>query len=166
MYEAGKVNRLDFYKVKWHLKMYVVVLKVKAILVRNLSSVKHKMQIVSREDAVSIQGLPGPLVAVSALCSRLDQVSRSLLSYEVSEMMGLALFTVKLHIKTRPPLTPLHVISLFYVGTLASLRSLHGPGRPQQHTATPQYPPIKVGGAHPGQVLHFTHRRRRNLRRR
>ena len=43
MYEAGKVIRLDFYKVKWHLKMYVVVLKVKAILVRNLSSVKHKM---------------------------------------------------------------------------------------------------------------------------
>ena len=99
MYGAGKVNRLDFYKVKWHLKMYVVVLKVKAILVMNPSSVKHKMQIVSREDAVGIQGLPGPLVAVSALCSRLDQVSRSLLSYEVSEIMGLALFTVKLHIK-------------------------------------------------------------------
>ena len=75
MYGAGKVNRLDFYKVKWHLKMYVVVLKVKAVPVRNLSSVKHKMQILSREDAAGIQGLPGPLVAVSAFCSRLDQVS-------------------------------------------------------------------------------------------
>ena len=99
MYGAGKVNRLDFYKVKWHLKMYVVVLKVKAVPVRNLSSVKHKMQILSREDAAGTQGLPGPLVAVSALCSRFDQVSRSLLSYEVSEIMGLALFTVKLLIK-------------------------------------------------------------------
>ena len=64
--------------MNWHLKKYVVVLKGKAILVTNPSSVKHKMQIVSREDAVGIQGLPGPLVAVSALCSRFDQVSRSL----------------------------------------------------------------------------------------
>ena len=99
MYEADKVNKLDLYKVNRHLKMYVVVLKVKAILVINLSSVKHKMRILSREDAVGIQGLPGPLVAVSALCSRFDQVSPSLLSYEVSEIMGLALFTVKLYIK-------------------------------------------------------------------
>ena len=38
--------------------MFVVVLKVKAIIVRILSSVKYKMRIVSREDAVGIQGLP------------------------------------------------------------------------------------------------------------
>ena len=76
---------------------------------------KYKMWSFSR-DAFSIPGLPSPLVAVSTFCSWLDQVCLSLC-----------------------------FLSSMVPKTLALLRSLHGPGRPQEHTATPQYPPIKVG---------------------
>ena len=70
----------------------------------------------SCRDALSISGLFSPSIAVAVFCSRLYQV-----------------------------FTPSHHWGSSVTFQLSFLRrSLHGPGRPQEHTATPQYPAIKV----------------------